>query len=265
MIVIHVLIYIEVGVFMDKDFIVCKNKILRMIKFILKEYESIEKNYSADNIIKKSIPIRLSKKVDEKDREQYEKIIELTFSPILTQMSEMIDNNIVEWSKVSSQVELDEIKKDNKKIVDLFYESTEKLYIYKKIHYNLFFDCLMQIYLFFERELSKYIINKYNLNDNYISLFYGINIIEGTEKIETNSSIKRELDLYRNIINIYKHGYGDSYKKVKESNPDILNHIDGDYDMYFVLNIKKKNINQLINNIEKLLLELEKNIKDSLR
>ena len=83
----------------------------------------------------------------------------------------------------------------------------------------------MQIYLFFERELSKYIINKYNLNDNYISLFYGINIIEGTEKIETNSSIKRELDLYRNIINIYKHGYGDSYKRVKESNPDILNHI----------------------------------------
>lgn len=28
-------------------------------------------------------------------------------------------------------------------------------------------------------------------------------------------------------------------KRVKESNPDILNHIDGDYDMYFVLNIKK--------------------------
>ena len=73
------------------------------------------------------------------------------------------------------------------------------------------------------------------------------------------------MDLYRNIINNYKHGYGDSYKKVKESNPDILNHIDGDYDMYFVLNIKKININQLINNIEKLLLELEKNIKDSLR
>ena len=47
-------------------------------------------------------------------------------------MSEMIDNNIVEWSEVSSQVELDEIKKDNKKIIDLFYESTEKLYIYKK-------------------------------------------------------------------------------------------------------------------------------------
>ena len=36
MIVIHVIIYIKVGVFMDKDFIVCKNKILRMIKFILK-------------------------------------------------------------------------------------------------------------------------------------------------------------------------------------------------------------------------------------
>ena len=245
---------------MNKDFIVCKNKILRMIKFIVKEYESIEKNYSSDNIIKKSIPIRLSKKVDKKDKEQYENIIELTFSPVLNKMSEMIDDNIIEWSEVSSQFELNEIKKDDKKIVDLFYESTEKLYIYKKIRYNLFFDCLMQIYLFFERELSKYIINRYNINDNYINLFSGLNIIEDKEKMTVNSSIKKELDLYRNIINIYKHGYGDSYKKVKETNPDILNHVDGDNDMYFVLNIKKITIDQLINVIEKLLYEFEQKI-----
>lgn len=245
---------------MNKDFSVCKNKILRMIKFIVKEYESIEKNYSTDSIIKKSIPIRLSKKVDKKDRKQYENIIELTFSPVLNKMSEMIDDNIIEWSEVSSQVELEEIKKGNKGIVDLFYESTEKLYIYKKISYNLFFDCLMQIYLFFERELSKYIIDKYNLNDNYINLFSGLNIIEENEKVAINSSIKKNLDLYRNIINIYKHGYGDSYKKVKETNPDILNHVDGDNDMYFVLNIKKINIDQLINDVDKLLCELEQKI-----
>lgn len=242
---------------MNKDFNVCKNKILRMIKYIVKEYESIEKNYSPDSIVKKSIPIRLSKQVDKNNREQYEKIIEHTFSPILTKMSEMIDDNIIEWSEVSNQVELEEIKMNNKKIVDLFYESTEKLYIYKKIRYNLFFDCLMQIFLFFERELSKYIINKYNLNDNYVNLFYGLSIIEKKEKVIIDSSIKKELDLYRNIINIYKHGYGDSYEKVKETTPDILNHVDGDYDMYFVLNIKKINNKKLINNVEKLLCELE--------
>ena len=242
---------------MNKDFNVCKNKILRMIKYIVKEYEYIEKNYSPDSIVKKSIPIRLSKQVDKNNREQYEKIIEHTFSPILTKMSEMIDDNIIEWSEVSNQVELEEIKMNNKKIVDLFYESTEKLYIYKKIRYNLFFDCLMQIFLFFERELSKYIINKYNLNDNYVNLFYGLSIIEKKEKVIIDSSIKKELDLYRNIINIYKHGYGDSYEKVKETTPDILNHVDGDYDMYFVLNIKKINNKKLINNVEKLLCELE--------
>lgn len=245
---------------MNKDFSACKNKILRMIKFIVKEYETIEKNYSTAKIIKKSIPIWLSKKVDKNYRKQYENIIELTFSPVLNKMSEMIDDNIIEWSEISSQVELDEIKKDNKKIVDLFYESTEKLYIYKKIRYNLFFDCLMQIYLFFERELSKYIIDKYNLNDNYINLFSGLNIIEDKEKVAINSSIKKDLDLYRNIINIYKHGYGDSYKKVKETNPDILNHVDGDNDMYFVLNIKKITINQLIIIVEKILCELEQKI-----
>ncbi|MBR2833060.1 MAG: hypothetical protein IKE75_01250 [Bacilli bacterium] len=245
---------------MNKDFSICKNKILRMIKFIVEEYESIEKNYSNDSIMKKSIPIRLSKKVDKKDREQYDNIIELTFSPVLNKMSEMIDDNVIEWSQVSSQVELEEIKKENKKIVDLFYESTEKLYIYKKIRYNLFFDFLMQIYLFFERELSKYIIDNYNLNDNYINLFSGLNIIENKERVEINSSIKKELDLYRNIINIYKHGYGDSYKKVKETNPEILNHVDRDNDMYFVLNIKKINIDQLINCVDNLLCELEQKL-----
>lgn len=250
----------EIGDLMNKDFSICKNKILRMIKFIVKEYDSIEKNYSIDSIIKKSIPIRVSKKVDKKDREQYENIIEHTFSPVLNKMSEMIDDNIIEWSEVSGQVEIEEIIKEKGKIVDLFYESTEKLYIYKKIRYNLFFDFLMQIYIFFERELSKYIIDSYNLNDNFINLFSGINIIEKKEGIEINSSIKKELDLYRNIINIYKHGYGDSYKKVKETNPDILNHIDGDNDMYFVLNIKKINMDQLIICVDKLLCELEQKL-----
>lgn len=101
---------------MNKDFNVCKNKILQMIKYIVKEYESIEKNYSPDTIVKKSIPIRLSKQVDKNNREQYEKIIEHTFSPILTKMSEMIDDNIIEWSEVSNQVELEEIKMNNKKL-----------------------------------------------------------------------------------------------------------------------------------------------------
>ena len=245
---------------MNKNFSICKNKILRMIKFIVKEYDSIEKNYSTDSIIKKSIPIRLSKKVDKKDRKQYENIIELTFSPVLNKMSEMIDDNIIEWSEASSQVELEEIKNEKKKIVDLIYESTERLYIYKKIRYNLFFDFFMQIYIFVERELSKFIIDNYNLNDNFINLFSGLNLIENKERVEINSSIKKELDLYRNIINIYKHGYGDSYKKVKETNPEILNHVDGDNDMYFVLNIKKINIDQLINCVDKLICELEQKL-----
>jgi hypothetical protein len=242
---------------MYNDFIDCKNRIIRMIKFIRNEYELLDKNYSVQKIIKKSIPIKVSKNVDKKDKKQYEKIIHLTFYPILHKMSEMIDDNIIEWSEVSKQVELEDIKKDNEKIVELFYESCEKLYIYKKIRYNLFFDFLMQIYSFFEREMSKFIINSFNYKSDYISLFSSIRIIETNKKITINSDIKQNLNLYRNIMNVYKHGSGDSYEKIKSTNPDILNIIDYDNDMYFVLNLKKINIDQFINSIEKMLNELE--------
>jgi len=243
--------------YMYKNFIDCKNKILRMIKFIQNEYEMLAENYSGEKIIKKSIPIKVSKNIDKKDKKQYEKMIYLTFYPILYKMSEMIDDNIIEWSEVSKQVDLKDIEEDKEKIVELFYESCEKLYIYKKIRYNLFFDFLMQIYSFFEREMSKFIINNFNYKSDYISLFSSIRIIETNKNTTINSDVKQNLNLYRNIINVYKHGSGDSYEKIKSTNPDILNIIDYDNDMYFVLNLKKININQFINSIETMLNELE--------
>ena len=87
--------------------------------------------------------------------------------------------------------------------------------------------------------------------------FSSIRIIETNKNTTINSDVKQNLNLYRNIINVYKHGSGDSYEKIKSTNPDILNIIDYDNDMYFVLNLKKININQFINSIETMLNELE--------
>ena len=137
----------------------------------------------------------------------------------------------------------------------------DKLYIYKKIKYNLFFDFLMQVFLFAERELSIYIIKNYNVDKKYLTIFRGLNIIEEKEKIEIESSIKQELDLYRNIINIYKHGDGESYESVKRIRPDIINDIEGDIDMSFVMNTKKIKIDDLVSCIEKLLYDVEQKCK----
>ena len=121
----------------------------------------------------------------------------------------------------------------------------------------MYITFLMQIYSFFERELSKYVITKYNIKSEHINLFTCIREIESKEKIKINSDVKEKLNLCRNIINVYKHGFGESYDEIKTSNPSILNIIANDKEMYFVLNLKKIKIENYIKIIEKFLVQVE--------
>ena len=167
-------------------------------------------------------------------------------------MSDMIDDNIVEWANVSDKIiNLEDIIKDKSKITDLFYESTEKLYIYKKINYNLLFDFIIQIYLFFEKEFTKYVRQKYQINKE-ITLFTAIRELKKRYHINDVSESEKKIDMFRNIINVYKHGYGDSYEILKTNYPELLNSVDND-DMHFVLNVKKIYIVDLIDSIKALL------------
>ena len=62
---------------------------------------------------------------------------------------------------------------------------------------------------------------------------------------EIDTEIKKGIDLYRKIINVYKHGYRESFISIANSNPEILNFTEKDKDMSFVFKLDKINIEEL--------------------
>lgn len=224
-----------------------KNKVLIMSKFIIKEYKKIVFNYNEEQIIKNSIPIKVSKKVDKNQEENINKKINSIFSPTLNKISEMIDSGIIEWESVSKDTKLEEILNKSSNINDLFYESFDKLYIYKSIKYNLTLDFIMQLYLFFEKELISFVKNSFLVDS--CNVFSALKIIEERLDYKININIKSGLDLYRNIINVYKHGPGQSFTNIINSNPELLKYKTNSNDMTFVFDLDKVNIEKLNDNI----------------
>lgn len=134
------------------------------------------------------------------------------------------------------------------------------MYIFKYIKYNLCLSFIMQLYLIFEKELvgsvKKYIDNSFNTT----SLFSAIKFIEKDKKQKIDNKIKEQSGLYKNIINVYKHGNGTSYSEIQKNNGDILNeyiNIDN-FDSAFVFNLEKISFEELYNAINIFLSEIEK-------
>lgn len=240
---------------MKNNLKICKDKIIRMLDFIKLEYNDIISRYSEEGIIQKSIPLRVVQEVDENKRKEINELIYLIFSPSLKQMSKMIDSGIIEWAEIAKKVELKEIIDNEELLIELFYESHEKLYIYKQIKYNLTFDFIMQMYLFFEKEIVLFIQENFT-QSKCNNIFSAIKIVEKSLNYNINTETKKGIDLYRNIINVYKHGYGDSFINIMNLNPELLNYTDKDEDMFFVFKLDKINIEELYNHIIKFLEEL---------
>lgn len=240
---------------MKSNLKIYKDKIIRMLDFIKVEYNDVISKYSEEGIIQKAIPLRVVKEVDKNKRKEINDLIYLIFSPSLKQMSKMIDAGIIEWAEIANKVELKEIIDNKELLIELFYESHEKLYIYKQIKYNLTFDFIMQMYLFFEKEIVFFVQNNF-VSSKCNNIFSAIKIMEKNLNYNIDAETKKGIDLYRNIINVYKHGYGDSFISIMNSNPELLNYTDKDEDMFFVFKLDKINIEELYNHIIKLLEEL---------
>ena len=245
---------------MKDIFKIYKDKIIRMTDFIKTEYLNIISEYSEDKIIKRALPLKATENLEKEKKEVLNKFIYLIFSPSLKKMSEMIDSGIIEWSEIAKDVELEEVAENKELIIDFFYQSHEKLYIYKQIKYNLTFDFLMQIYLFFEKEMISFVENNYTIPSKCSNLFTVIKILEKNLNYEVNTDIKKMLDLYRKIINVYKHGYGESFIAIADSNPEILNFTEEYEDMSFTFKLDKIKIDELYTYIVNFLEELYKKI-----
>lgn len=232
---------------MELDYSIFVNKIKRMLETIKKEYDLIIQRYSEERIIKESYPIKTKDSSGEKEKVYIDSILKQFFEPTLELMSILIDNGIIAWDNAIENVNLEDIGKNSKDVKYLIYESWERLYIYKNIKYNLVMSFLMQIYLFTEKELSIFLTQKYK-TQKLNTMFSCINVIEKEGK-EINKSTKSKINMYRNVINVYKHGKGPSFNEIKKGNSHILNVCSESNDLSFVFNLKFVSFEELYDTI----------------
>lgn len=241
---------------MDKDYNIFIKKIEKMMGYIKKEHDIIMKNYNERNIMKKSYPIRVTKLASKEQKQYVNKCLKSFFEPSLKVMSPLIEKGFIMWAETDKQTDLKDILKNKEQAKNLIYESWEKLFIYKNIKYNLTFSFIIQAYLFTEREITSFLQQKYN-DLNTKTLFSAIKIVENKLERKISSSIKTDLDMYRNIINVYKHGEGDSFEMLKKNHSNILNNDKLTYnDSTFIFNLELINFDNFYCLIKKLLDEM---------
>lgn len=191
------------------------NDILTNIFYLKKEYKNILSLYSEELIMKKCYTLKVKDDITQDLKENIEKRLTVFFEPSLCVISKMIDAGIIEKECSSHSDEA---------IKSIIYDSWDKLFIYKSIKYNLEMSFIMQLYLLLEQKVIIF-FNKYFKQQNK-NLF---SIIRYCEKngCYFDEEIKKKFDLYRNIINVYKHGEGESYNILKNNNAEkVMNSID---------------------------------------
>lgn len=232
---------------MDNELNQLKNKIKLILGLINTEYKNIIQQYSDDNLYTKSLPLKPSKKCSKIQKNKVNNQLNENFIPILKKISPMIDDGILELCDVQEPKKISSILDSSKPIESLIYESWDRLYTYKYIKYNIVMSFIMQLYLTLERELN-------NLTKER-TLFNSIKILEKEYKLSFSNNIKNNLNKYRHIINVYKHGYGESYLEIEKNYSSILQFklSKDSNDMVFLFNLKKINFEDLYNAINNLI------------
>ncbi len=239
---------------MEINYNIFIKKSKKMLSTIKKEYEFIIKNYNEKAILKKSYTIKAKKNISLSEKKYINAVIKQFFDPTLKQISLLIDNGLLAWDSAIEEIDLKDIQNNDKKVEDLLYESWEKLYIYKTIKYNLIMSFIMQIYLYIEKELSVFLFSKYK-NKNLSTFFSCIDILEKEGK-HIDKCIKEKIDLYRNIINVYKHGKGTSFDELQKKYPQILNIHTETTDLSFIFNLKFISFEDIYNTLYQFIEEL---------
>ena len=191
-----------------------RNKIKLILSLINKEYKNIIEQYNEHNLYIKSLPLKPSPKCSKAQTNKVNNKLEETFVPMLKTISSMIDDGIIELCNVQEPIKLSSILDSTKSINNLIYESWDRLYTFKYIKYNIIMSFIMQLYLTLERELN-------NLTRER-TMFNSIKFLEKEHKISFSTNTKDNLNKYRHIINVYKHGYGESYLEIEKNYASIL-------------------------------------------
>lgn len=214
----------------------------KSLKMVYNELSSIIKLYDVDKLYQKSLPLKPTKKCNNVQLDDVNKFLEKTYYPYFDALLPMIESGIVECEPILHECQ-DVVSKT-------IYESWDRLFNLQFIKYNLILSCIMQIYLFLEQSLIKDLNKYYNFQKETLQdaiLFLEQNFIFKQQD-------KNILDLYRNIINVYKHGFGRSYNRIKKTHPDILNDNDSNIKNYeFIFKLNKISVDEIYSTVNSLL------------
>lgn len=215
---------------------IAKN-IKESIQIIYKELSSILNLYDVKRIYDKSLPLKPTGKCTKEQINDVVIILEKLYYPYFDALLPMIEKGIVECEP--------SINKCNDLVMSTLYESWDRLFTFQFIKYNLTLSCIMQIYLFTEQTLIKYLHKYYNFQKD--TLQDAIIFLE--QNFSFNIEDKDKVSLYKNIINVYKHGYGRSYNTIMNNYPNILNeHNDNKSKNFeFIFNLGKISLEEIYN------------------
>lgn len=234
----------------------------KMMNYIKKEYQKIIENYSDEELYIKCIPLRIPTKFDYQKQIEMKKQIDKIFNPEINRIKELIEKGLVVWDKPQKWLKtpLKVTPLNAKELTEkAIYESLDRLYILIHIKYNIMLNFILQLYLFFERELNIFLIDDNVPNDG--NLFKNIRRLEKKYNIKIDDNLKKNIDLYKDIINVHKHGNGDSFNKILAKRKDILNVTEiYNNDSAFAFNTKKVNFESFYNIINMLLEDISQKI-----
>ena len=208
------------------------------LKIVYTEFNSILERYNKEYIYKKSIPYKPSKKCTLKQESEINDLFKNIYYPIFDTVFPMIECGIVEY--VLGDKDTEEDKLSNPKIIE---EGMDRLYSFQLFRYNLNLSFIMQLYLFVEQNLVRLFWQYFNIESN--SIFELINKIDNELKFD--SRIKDKINIYKDVINVFKHGYGSSYNSLLKNHKDLLNqhNIPSTKNNDFIFDINKISLNEL--------------------
>lgn len=219
------------------------------------EFDIIIKNYTKEAIINKSINVRPSKNLPKYEKKELKKYIFNLYQPHLDVIYDMIDDGLIKSDGLKEEtIDVSNLSDEEQELM-MIYSCWDTIYMYISIKNNLILSFIMQGYLLIEREMIKYILRKFE--KKCVNLFSALKYIEKQCKMKFTSELKEKINMYKDIINIYKHGEGESFNNIKENHKEILNYTIEDIDPIFIFKKDIINFDDFYSCIQLLLKELK--------
>lgn len=204
------------------------NRVIKIIQRLKLEYNCIIKEYDKPKLMKKLLM----------DNDNFDKKNLTTF---LNYLEDMIDSSVI---KIDYFPEV--FDSDSNYLNEIMFS----FYTLRFIRYNIIMSFIMQSYIIFEKELIFFVKDTFD-DIKCNNLFDCIRKLKKEKIISKDSDIEKTFDKYRNIINVYKHGDGTSFRWLEDyyiNTIDILGNV-SNKESSFIFDLNRISVEEICDSI----------------